>query len=186
MPSSVDSIRLASEYQTIQPYTGEPDYDAIRSVHNKLKINTASIPSTLEGWNHGLLRLIMSDATYLLVSTTAFVNPPNPGLLLHIPTDATAAISYELVRQHKATLHMFHEVQHTYRSLKQQLVKTFDAIYTYDLRDSNISFTDTTAITVITHLYDFFGNISAADLAKNDEDIITPYDSSNPITKLFS
>ena len=186
MPSSVDSIRLASEYQTIQPYTGEPDYDTNRSVYDKLKTNAASIPSALGGRNHGLLGLIMSDATYLLVSTTAFVHPPNPGLLPHIPTDATAAISDELVRQHKAILQMFHEVQHTDRALKQQLIETFDAIYTYDLRDPNIGFTGTTAITIITHLYGFFGKISAADLAKNDEDMVTPYDSSTPITKLFS
>ena len=101
MSSSVESIRSAFEHQTIQPYTGEPDYDAIKSVHNKLKENAASIPSTLGGGNHGLLGLIMYDATYLLVSNTAFLHPTNPGLLSHIPMDATAAISYELVRQHR-------------------------------------------------------------------------------------
>ena len=73
MTSSVESIRSAFEHQTIQPCTGEPDYDAIKSVHNKLKANAASIPSTLGGGNHGILGLIMSDATYLLVSTTTFV-----------------------------------------------------------------------------------------------------------------
>ena len=184
--SSVESIRSAFEHQTILPYTGEPDYEAIKSVHDKLKANAASIPSTLGGGQHGLLGLIMSDATYLLVSNTAFLHQPNPGLLPTIPTDATAAISYELVRQHKAALHMFHAVQNTDRALKQQLLETFDAIYTDDLRDSNIGFTGTTAITIITHLYDLFGNISAADLAKNDEDMVTPYDSSSPIMKLFS
>ena len=101
MSSSVESIRSAFEHQTIQPYTGEPDYDAIKSVHNKLKANAASIPSTLGGGNHGLLGLIMYDATYLLVSNTAFLHPTNPGLLFHIPTNATATISYELVRQHR-------------------------------------------------------------------------------------
>ena len=138
-------------------HTPGPEYDAIRSVHNKLKVNAASIPSTLGGGDHGLLGRIMSDATYLLVSTTAFVYQPNPGSLPHIPTDATAVISYELVRQHKAALQMFHEVQHTARALKQQLIESFDAIYTDGLRDPNFSFTGTTAITIITHLYDFFG-----------------------------
>ena len=112
---------------------------------------------TLGGGNHGLLGLIISDATYLLVSNTTCVHPPNPDLLSHILTDTTTAISYELVRQHKAALQMFHEVQHTARALKQQLIESFDAIYTDGLRDSNFSFTDTTAITIITHLYDFFG-----------------------------
>ena len=73
MSSSVESIRSAFEHQTILPYTGEPDYDAIKSVHDKLNANVASIPSTLGGGQNGLLGLIMSDATYLLVSTTTFV-----------------------------------------------------------------------------------------------------------------
>ena len=51
---------------------------------------------------------------------------------------------------------MFHEVQNTDSALKQQLLETFDAIYTDDLRDSNIGFTGTTAITIITNLYDLF------------------------------
>ena len=109
---------------------------------------------TLGGGNHGLLGLIISDATYLLVSNTTCVHPPNPDLLSHILTDTTTAISYELVRQHKAALQMFHEVQHTDRALKQQFIKTFNAIYIDDLRDPNIGFTSTTAIT---HLYDCFG-----------------------------
>ena len=81
---------------------------------------------------------------------------------------------------------MFHDIQNIDRALKQQLIETFDDIYTDDLRDPNIGFTGTTAITIITHMYDFFGKISAADLAKNDEDMVTLYVSSTPITKLFS
>ena len=94
MSSSVEIICSTFEHQTIQPYTDEPDYDAIKSVHNNLKANAASIPSTLGGGKHGLLGLIMSNATYLLVSNTAFLHPTNPGLLPNIPTDATAAFSY--------------------------------------------------------------------------------------------
>ena len=81
---------------------------------------------------------------------------------------------------------MFHEVQNSDRALKQQLLETFDAIYTDDFRDSDIGFTGTNAITIITYVYHLFGHISAVDLAKNDEDMVTPYDSSSPITKLFS
>ena len=118
MTSSVESIRSACEYQTIQPYTGEPDYEAIKSIHNKLKAHAASIPSTLGGGNHGLFGPIMSDATYRLVSASTFVHPLNPGLLPIIPTDATSAISYELVRQHKAALNMVHDMQNTDQALK--------------------------------------------------------------------
>ena len=38
---------------------------------------------------------------------------------------------------------------------------------------------------LITHLYDYFGKISVADLSTNNETIMTPCDFSLPITKLF-
>ena len=186
MSSSVDTIRSAFEHQTIQPYTGEPDYEAIKSVHDQLKANAAFIPSELGGGKHGLLGLIMSDATYLLVANSSFLFPPNPGLLPTIPTGSTAADTYEMVRQHKVNLTTYREVHNTDRALKQIIIETFDDIYTDDLRDPNIGFTGTTAMALLTHLYDLFGNITAADLAKNDENMVTPYDSSTPITKLFS
>ena len=56
------------------------------------------------------------------------------------------------------------------------MIETFDDIYTDDLRDPNIGFAGTTAMALLTHLYDLFGNITAAELAKNDESMVTPYD----------
>ena len=90
MTPSVATICSVFEHQTIQPYTGEPDYEAIKSVHDQLKANAASIPSELGGGKHGLLGLIMSDATYLLMANSSFRFPPNPGLLPTIPTGSTA------------------------------------------------------------------------------------------------
>lgn len=97
MTSSVYSTRSTFEYQTIQPYTGEPDYEAIKSAHDKVKASTVSLTSTLGGGNHGILGLMMLDATYLLVSTHAFVTPTNPGLLPIVSTDSTAANTYEIL-----------------------------------------------------------------------------------------
>ena len=45
MFSSVNTIRSVFEYQTLQPFTGEPDYDAFNASRDKLK-------TTLGGENH--------------------------------------------------------------------------------------------------------------------------------------
>ena len=71
-------------------------------------------------------------------------------------------------------------------ALKQIIIETFDDVYTDDLHDPNMGFAGTTAMTIITHLYDSFEKTSVADLAKIDKDILTPYDYSLTITKLFS
>ena len=128
----------------------------------------------------------MSDANYLLLSSHAFVIPPNPGLLPTVPSNSTIANTYELVRQHKSSLTTYHEVKNTDRTLKQIIIETFDDVYTDYLRDPNIGFAGTTAMELITYLCDYFGKLLASDLATNDETMMTPYDFSLPITKLFS
>ena len=95
MTPSVDTICSVFEHQTIQPYTREPDYEAIKSVHDQLKANAASISSELGGGKHGLLGLIMSNAIYVLVTNSSFRFPPNPGLLPTIPTNSTISNTYE-------------------------------------------------------------------------------------------
>ena len=113
--SSVDSIRSAFKHTTIQAFTREPDYKVIKRAHVNLKANVAEITSTLEGGNHDLLRLMMSDANYLLVSGHTFVTSLNPGLLPTVPTNSSTTNTYELVHQHKSSLKTYHKVK-PYRS----------------------------------------------------------------------
>ena len=107
MISSEDSIILAFEYQTIQSYTGEPNYEALKLDDDKLKTNTTSTTSTLEGRNRSLLGLMMSDSTYFLVSDHTFVTSTNPCILPTVPTDSTATNTYGIVHQHKHSLQIF-------------------------------------------------------------------------------
>ena len=116
--SSVDSTRSSFKHATIQVFAREPDHKAIKRAHVNLKANVVEITSTLEGGYYGLLRLMMSNANYLLVSFHTFVIPPNTGVLPTVPTNSTTTNTYELVHQHKSSLKTYHEVKNTDRVLK--------------------------------------------------------------------
>ena len=102
----------------MQPFASELDYEAIKTARVKLKANAAVITSTFGGGNHDILGLRMSDEKYLLVSSHAFITPPNPGLLPTVQANLKTTNTYKLVRQHKYSLKTYHEVKKTDRSLK--------------------------------------------------------------------
>ena len=102
----------------MQPFARELDYEAIKTARVKLKANAAVITSTLGGGNHDILGLTMSDEKYLLVSSHAFITPPNSGLLPTVQANLKTTNTHKLVRQHKYSLKTYHEVKKTDRSLK--------------------------------------------------------------------
>ena len=153
--ASVEVIRNSFPFPTITSYTGEPDYACIKKVHDKLRANAASVHSTLGGGNHGLLGLVMTSASYLTTTGTAFIRPANPGYLPVIPDPCTAAQTAEFVRQHTNLLRMFQETVNTDRALKQQILEVFDEEYTQAICDPNVGFANVNSMQMITHLYDF-------------------------------
>ena len=82
----------------------------------------------------------MLDESYLLVFSHAFVTPTNPGVLPIVLDDETVHTISEIIRQHKSTLQIYHEVKNTEKALKQLIIETFDDDCTNDLRDPNIGF----------------------------------------------
>jgi len=183
--ASVEVIRHSFPFPNITAYTGEPAYEHIKKVHDKLKADAASVRSTLGGGHHGLLGLMMTNASYFATTGVEFVLPANPGYLPVIPEAATAAQIAELVRQHTNLLRQFQETINTDRALVQLLLEIFDEEYTQAICDPNIGYANTTAMAIITHLYDSYGKITPHDLEDNAETLMTAYDPSLPITTLF-
>ena len=75
---SVDDIRASFPHPDIPVIKGEPTYKSIKSLHDILKGNASSIPSTLGGGGHGLLGLVMNPVLYTAITTHNFVLPANP------------------------------------------------------------------------------------------------------------
>ena len=88
---SVDDIRSTFPEPTVQKIIGEPTYENIKTLHDFLKSNAASIPTILGGGNHGHLGLVLQSALYTVVTGSNFTAPNNPGATPNIYEAATGA-----------------------------------------------------------------------------------------------
>ena len=88
----LESIGLVIEgfpYSIIEKYTGEPNYQVIKEVEQKIIKKVSSYPSKLGRGNQGYLGLILNPQKYNLVTGTLFNSHLNPGSLPTLPSNPT-------------------------------------------------------------------------------------------------
>ena len=182
---SVDDIRSGFPHPTIPTIEGEPTYQTIKSMHNLLKSNAASVPTTLGGGAHGHLGLALAPVLYLAVTGAAFNTPAHPGAGPVLANNATQAQILAATRQYNIDMKVYLECVRTDQALKQQLLGAVDSIYVESLRDMHTGYTAVTVLQLLTHLYDNYGQITPMDLDDNERRMKQKYDPNQPIDILF-
>jgi hypothetical protein len=128
--TTVEDVMASFPHPVITTVQGEPDYQTIHATRKFLQANLRAIDTHLGGGTLGHLGLIISDASYAMISPTTAAGPT----LWTIPqapgrapsnTDGTAA-------QISATRHIWKEDVQTYRTctsvqqaLKKQIISVF-------------------------------------------------------------
>ena len=181
----VEAVKDNFRHPHIPAQPGMPTYEIIDTVHQKLKVNTASISSTLGGGAHDLLGLTILHATYQTITGHAFMAQVNPGSLSNIAPAATQAQMGEAVRQHKEQLKRWKEYNSTDLALKNLILITFDEVYIKGLRNRHVEYQNVTSRDMIQHLYTNYGVITPAKLDENDTSMREPFDESKPIEELY-
>jgi hypothetical protein len=115
------------------------------------------------------LGLIVSDAAYSNIAPptseapTFWVSPNSPGRA-PATTDGTAA-------QLSAACHVWEEDVQTYRTctsvqqaLKKQIIEVFEPMYLEILNNNMVGYANISAIDMLDHLFETYGNITAVDL----------------------
>jgi hypothetical protein len=184
--ATVDEITKAFTFPTLPKHSGIPTYETIAATHAKLKINAASIPTSLGGGKHGHLGLILPPTTYLTVATVPFDRPPNPGIHPTIPTGTTSAQISQITRQHQADTKTWKECLNTDTALKNLLISTIDEQFIKSLHNRNTGYVTSTTWDILEFLYTNYGNITPADLLANTEKLKEPYNPAEPIENLFT
>ena len=110
------------EYATLPKIHGEPDYDQLKTLKDKLKANATKIPSDLGGGNFGHLGLVLSPAEYTNVSAVSYVRPLHPGVLV-IPPATLERTETRRRNEHKHQLALFQETVNVENALKLFLAK---------------------------------------------------------------
>jgi hypothetical protein len=185
MVATVETLVAGFPFPTVLPIVGEPNYESIATLHRDLNANAASIQSHLGNGQLGLLSLTVSPTVYATLSNTAFVPPVNPGPTPDIPDGSTGPQIAEIRFAFTAATDLFKEYDLADKALKQLLLGAVDDMFVRSLATKYIGYLNVTTKEILTHLYNQYARISAADLQDNDVAFKTAYDPNLPIETLF-
>jgi hypothetical protein len=141
--STVDDVMASFPHPVLPTFQGEPDYQTIHATRKFLQANSRAIGTHLGGSTLGHLGLIISDASYAMISPTTNAGPtlwvtPNAPGRAPATTDGTAA-------QTSAARHVWEEDVQTYRTctsvqqaLKKQIISVFEPMYLDILNDNMV------------------------------------------------
>jgi hypothetical protein len=188
--ATVEDVIASFPHPIIPTVQGEPDYQTIHASRKCLQANSRAIDTHLGGGTLVNLGLIISDASYAMISPTTdtgptlWISPQAPGWA-PVNTDGTAA-------QISAARHVWEEDVQTYRTytsvqqaLKKQIISVFEPMYLDVLNDNMVGFANISARDMLDHLFSTYGNITAVDLEINFEHMRREWDPQQPVESLF-
>jgi hypothetical protein len=136
------------------------------------------------------LGLIISDASYSNISPptaeapTLWETPNAPGRAPATTVGTAAQIS--------AARHIWEEDVQTYRTctsvqkaLKKQIISVFEPMYLEILNENMVGYANISAIDMLDHLFETYGNITAVDLEINFEHMLRAWDPQQHVETLF-
>ena len=169
------------QYKELTNIHGEPTYDSIKRLHNQVKANAASVPSTLGGGTFGHLGLVLTPQQYAMISNAPFNRPNHPGPCV-IPQNSTQAQIQAIKDTHTEQLRIFNEVLGVEAALRQQINAAVEDLYLKAIRNRQ-----TNAIILPVsdifheHLYPTYGEVDTYKLEEAREKVVqTTYDVSYP------
>jgi hypothetical protein len=188
--STVKDVMASSPRQLLPTVQGEPDYQTIHATRKFLQANLRAIDTHLGGGTLVHLSLIISDASYTMISPTTneeptlLITPQAPGQAPATTDGAAAQIS--------APHHIWEEDVQTYRTctsvqqaLKMQIISVFEPMYLDILNDNMVGYANISARGMLDHLFETYGNITAVDLDINFEHMRRAWDPQQPVETLF-
>jgi hypothetical protein len=188
--ATVEDIIASLPHPVLPTVQGEPDYQIIHASRKLLQGNSRAIDTHLGGGTLGHLGLIVSYASYAMISPatdagpTLWISPTAPGRA-PANTDGTAT-------QISAARHIWEEDIQAYRTytsvqqaLKKQIISVFEPMYLDVLNDNMVGFANISARDMLDHLFCTYGNITAVDLEINFEHMRRAWDHQQPVESLF-
>jgi hypothetical protein len=188
--ATFEDVMASFPHPVLLTFQGEPDYQTIHATRKFLQANSRAIDTHLGGGTLGHLGLIISYDSYAMIAPTADAGPtlwttPQPPGREPANMDGTAA-------QISAARHIWEEDVQTYRTctsvqqaLKKQIISVFEPMYLDIFNDKMVGYANISARDMLDHLFETYGNITAADLEINFEHMRWAWDPQKPVESLF-
>jgi hypothetical protein len=166
--STVEDVLESFPHLILPTVEGEPDYQTIHTTRIFFQANSRAIDTHLGGG------LIISDAAYSNIApptaeAPTFWETPNAPGRSPETTDGTAA-------KLSATRHIWEEDVQTYQTctsvqqaLNKKSISIFEPMYLEILNDNMLGYDNISAIDMLDHLFETYGNITPVDLEINFE-----------------
>ena len=152
--------------------TGEPTYESLKHLHNDLKVNAQTVPSTRGGGNHGHLGLVLSAVDYQLITLTPFILPINPGdFTLPLNVNLTMNQITVLKENHISQREQYEKVSAVEAALKQFLVEAIHSDYLLEIRNSTTQMLEGSIPIILEHLFAAYGNLTAKTFSSKQQDL---------------
>ena len=156
----------------------------LKNLKDQLKANTASIPTTLGGSNHGYLGLILSPTAYMTITATPFQEPTtqaNTPPSLPEPMTQTPAPSFAAT----PILQQLRKSKNVITVLKNQLLSAINNICVCALNDHHVGYMNQTIYVILNHLFTNYGNVTPLELEDNDTNMRLNWDPKIPFDCLI-
>jgi hypothetical protein len=188
--ATVEDVMASFHHPVLPTVEGEPDYQTIHATRKCLQANSQAIDTHLGGGTLGHLGLIISDASYAMISPTTdagptlWTTPQAPGWAPANTDGTTARIS--------AARHIWEEDVQTYRTctsvqqaLKKQIISVFEPMYLDISNDNMVGYSNISARDMLDRIFTTYGNITVVDLEINFEHMRRAWDPQQPVESLF-
>ena len=161
--TNIDYVDIYFEFPTLTKIHGEPTYETLTTIKDKLRSNATSVTSDLGGGAHGHLGLVLTLAEYAVVSAAPYVRPVHPGALA-IPAGTAQHEATRLRHEHREAIKVFRETIDVEKALMKQLVAAINAKYIKAFRNRNTNAIERPLSKVLAWLFERYGKVQAVNL----------------------
>jgi hypothetical protein len=164
-----------------------PTHATLQVLQRQLNANAMAVHSHHGGGLHGHLALVVSPARYAILTNNAapFPPPAAPPADAIIPAGATAAQIAEAVRTHAEDIRVFRCFHDTDKALVRAIMAATPTTYLDTIADPDLGYANISAIQILTHLFDTYGNLTPADRQANLTTMSRPWSPPASIESLF-
>jgi hypothetical protein len=160
-------------------------FEDINVTTRLLNANAISVPSILGGGAHGHLGIITTQVEYAAISATSWVEPFNPGAITIIPPGIKALDAAQIVRMHDEFCRINTNIINVDQALKRIMLEAYDNMYTSQLEDYLLQYTNLLSLEVLLHLKQTYGFINPTQLPENYNKMTAPINFQDPIETLL-
>ena len=147
------------QHKTLSHIHEKPHYKNLKTLQDKLKAITSSIPSTLGGGMYSHLGLLLTPACYATLSVVPFTTPVKLGRFVP-PAGGTSP----QIAAAKDMWHITHDTFKLSQAIKKALISqvahAIDSTYLATLWNSNISQYGNSIHALLEHLFSTYGQIT--------------------------